>query len=112
MIRIFKLNFRKSLKFFRGPNYDITEEIEEIKEKRKSKVENQGEKSSGMQTLKKIMSKSFLKPFSCIGIIFICSEWSGYNAFLTYMIEVLEASGFKLDPRLGPIIVGCIRLFV
>ena len=57
------------------------------------------------------MSKSFLKPFSCVGILFIFSEWSGYNAFLNYMIEVLETSGFDLDPRIGPIIVGSIRLF-
>ena len=103
--------FRKSLKFFRGPNYDITEEIEEIKGKRKSKIENQGEKTSAKQTFNKIMSKSFLKPFSCVGILFIFSEWSGYNAYLNYMIEVLETSGFDLDPRIGPIIVGSIRLF-
>ena len=74
-------------------------------------MENQGEKTSAKQTFNKIMSKSFLKPFSCVGILFIFSEWSGYNAFLNYMIEVLETSGFDLDPRIGPIIVGSIRLF-
>ena len=74
-------------------------------------MENQGEKTSAKQTFNKIMSKSFLKPFSCVGILFIFSEWSGYNAYLNYMIEVLETSGFDLDPRIGPIIVGSIRLF-
>ena len=74
-------------------------------------MENQGEKTSAKQTFNKILSKSFLKPFSCVGILFIFSEWSGYNAYLNYMIEVLETSGFDLDPRIGPIIVGSIRLF-
>ena len=105
--------FRKSLKFFRGPNYDITAEIDEIKEKRKSKVETQGEKISAKQILKKIFSKSFLKPFSCVGVIFVCSDWSGHNAFLTYMIKVLRDTGFtKSQAKIGPIIAGSIRLFL
>ena len=105
--------FRKSLKFFRGPNYDITAEIDEIKEKRKSKVETQGEKISAKQILKNIFSKSFLKPFSCVGVIFVCSDWSGHNAFLTYMIKVLRDTGFtKSQAKIGPIIAGSIRLFL
>ena len=31
---------------------------------------------------------------------------------MSYMFRVLKDSGFTLDLGLGPIIVGCIRLFV
>ena len=61
---------------------------------------------------KSILSLSFLKPFSCVGVLFITAEFSGYQAFMSYMFKVLKHSGFTLDLGLGPIIVGCIRLFV
>ena len=62
--------------------------------------------------IKSILSLSFLKPFSCVGVLFITAEFSGYQAFMSYMFRVLKDSGFTLDLGLGPIIVGCIRLFV
>ena len=52
-------------------------------------------------------------PFSCVGIIFVGADWSGHNAFLTYMIKVLEDTGFtKSQAKIGPIIAGSIRLFL
>ena len=102
--------FRKSLQFFRGYDYDITEEFSEIEEKHESKKVFQGTKKVPM--IKSILSLSFLKPFSCVGVLFITAEFSGYQAFMSYMFRVLKDSGFTLDLGLGPIIVGCIRLFV
>ena len=102
--------FRKSLQFFRGYDYDITEEFSEIEEKHESKKVFQGTKK--VPIIKSILSLSFLKPFSCVGVLFITAEFSGYQAFMSYMFRVLKDSGFTLDLGLGPIIVGCIRLFV
>ena len=103
--------FRKSLQFFRGPDYDISEEFEEIKEKRRSKVEMQGEKQSWNWTFKQLMSSSFLKPYSCVGVLYILCDWSGFSAFSTYMVQILKESGLSIDPRIGPITIGSIRLF-
>ena len=103
--------FRKSLQFFRGPGYDISEEFEEIKEKRRSKVEMQGEKQSWNWTFKQLMSSSFLKPYSCVGVLYILCDWSGFSAFSTYMVQILKESGLSIDPRIGPITIGSIRLF-
>ena len=103
--------FRKSLQFFRGPDYDISEEFEEIKEKRQSKVEMQGEKQSWNWTFKQLMSSSFLKPYSCVGVLYILCDWSGFSAFSTYMVQILKESGLSIDPRIGPITIGSIRLF-
>ena len=38
------------------------------------------------------------------------NTWSGFNCLLVYMIEVLEKTGSNIDPNIGPIIVGSIRL--
>ena len=103
--------FRKSLQFFRGSGYDITEEINEIEEKHDYyKKASEGTRKAPI--FKSILSLSFLKPFSCVGVLFITAEFSGYQAFMSYMFKVLKHSGFTLDLGLGPIIVGCIRLFV
>ena len=67
---------QKSLEFFRGEAYDITEEMNEIVEKRDSKrTENR------TSTLKRMIDsrKSFLEPFSCIGVLYLLGSWTGFN---------------------------------
>ena len=103
--------FRKSLQFFRGPEYDITEEINEINEKHQSKVKLQEEKESWKWTLKQLTSYIFLKPFSCVGILYVARQWVGGKVFSAYMVQLLEDSGSTLNPRLGPLIVGSCQLF-
>ena len=81
---------QKSLEFFRGEAYDITEEMNEIVEKRDSKrTENR------TSTLKRMIDsrKSFLKPFSCIGILYLLGSWTGFNSILVYMDTILKESG-------------------
>ena len=105
---------RKSLQFFRGPDYDITEEIDEIIQKQLIKVEQKGDdnkKPSMTWIVKKLMSSSFLKPYSCVGVLCIAVEWSGFSAYLSYMINILKESGSTLDPNLGPVLIGSVTLF-
>ena len=101
---------RKSLQFFRGKDYDITEEFDEIKLKHESKKSRQKANQSWKFTVQRIFSSAFFKPFSCVGIIYVINTWSGFNCLLVYMIEVLEKTGSNIDPNIGPIIVGSIRL--
>ena len=107
----FIITFRKSLQFFRGPEYDITEELNEINEKNQSKVKLQAEKESWKWTLKQLTSYSFLKPFSCVGVLYIARQWVGGKVFSAYMVQLLEDSGSSLNPRLGPVVVGSFQLF-
>ena len=57
------------------------------------------------------MSKSFFKPFSCVGVLYCLCEWNGISTMMMYMITILENSGSTVDPESAPIIVGSIRLF-
>ena len=68
---------KKSLEFFRGEAYDITEEMNEIVEKRDSKRTE----TNSSSTLKRMTAsrKAFLKPFSCIGILYLLGSWTGFN---------------------------------
>ena len=110
LIILFQFNSRKSLQFFRGSEYDVTEEIEEIKNKHSAKLEQQGECKSWSWTLQRLFSTSFLRPFSCIGILYMLVTWNGFNNMLVYMIQILQESGSTISPDLGPTIVGSIRI--
>ena len=53
---------------------------------------------------------AFLKPFSCVGILFALSPWVGGNSLVVYMVYILQGTGSIIDPDLGVIIVGAIRV--
>ena len=100
---------KKSLQFFRGKNYNITEELNEMQQRHEVK-----KRESSSQTwkfvIKRIFSRAFLKPFSCIGILSIINTWGGFSQIQVFTIEILEKSGSSIDPWLGPMIAGFIRI--
>ena len=75
-----------------------------------SKHLSQDKSKSWLLTFKRIASMAFLKPFSCIGVLFMLVEWSGFSNMTTFMIPILKESGSSIDPNLGPIIVGSVRI--
>ena len=100
---------RKSLKFFRGGEYDVSEELDEIQKKHESRKANMPQKSWKF-TVQRIYSYAFFKPFSCVGVLYVIGTWTGFNSLLVYMITILEDTGSSFDPHIGPIIVGILRL--
>ena len=98
---------RKALQFYRGAQYDISEEIGEMNEKHLSKLANVQSSS-----WRRLFSMSFLRPFSCVGVLAILSLASGFNVVSIYMIEILQDSGSTINPNLAPIIVGTVRLVI
>ena len=99
----------KSLKFFRGKNYDIVDEISEIQEKHESK-QKENTNQTWIYILKRLFSKAFFKPYSCVGILYIVNNWGGFDQVQLFMIEILENSGSAIDPKIAPIVTGFLRL--
>ena len=54
---------------------------------------------------------AFLKPFSCVGILYIIYTLSGPDTIQIYLIYILEESGSSISPNIGPIISGSLGLF-
>lgn len=101
---------RKSLRFFRGKNYDINEELTEIETKHESKQAAQAQ-ANWKFTMSRIFSFAFFKPFIFgVGILYTVGEWNGSNSLIVYMISILEETGSNFDSKIGPIVVGCIRV--
>ena len=101
---------KKSLQFIRGAKYDIADELSEIIRGNQAKSEKSDKVSSFKTGIKRMCSFAFLKPFSCVGLLFIITMGSGLDALLVHMVDVLEGTESKINPSIGPIIVGSIRL--
>ena len=99
---------RRSLQFFRGKEYDISDELNEIQQKYEAK--NKSSKESWKFIVKRMFSKAFLRPFSCVGILYIINAWVGFIQIQVFVIEILEKSGSSIDPKMAPIIIGFVRL--
>ena len=97
----------KALQFFRS-NEDIMTEFQEIQnfdDQKKSKMTK-----SWNQTIKDLTSPSFIKPFSCIGVITALTVVAGFAVLANYVSEFMEASGSDINPTIGPMAIGFIRL--
>lgn len=101
---------KKSLQFFRGTEYDITEELVEIQEKHKSKM-IQSDSQSWSWTLKRFTSSAFWKPFLSVGVLECLTPLSGFDSCIVYMIPILKDAGYKYDPDFVPTVVGTVRVF-
>ena len=99
---------QRSLQLFRGKSYDVSGELNEIKQKHNTK-KMQSNKNTWKSMMNGIFSTPFIKPFSCVGILYFMDAWSGFNPLLTYTFEILEKAGSNIDSGLVLIIVGSIR---
>ena len=97
----------KSLKFYRNADSNISEEIEEIKARKSEKLVN-----NTKNQWTRLFSASFMKPFSCIGVIWSLNMLGGFPALANYMIPIMEESGSDIDPNLVPMVIGIMRLVV
>ena len=91
---------RRSLQWYRGGQYDIKEEIEEmILNKREKEGEDKTERSL-CSLLSTLSSTTFLRPFSCAGLLYILAQWTGISTMVFFMTTIFQQSGSSLDPHL------------
>ena len=95
----------RSLGFFRTLDSNISEELDEIKER---KAEKWARINKCQWT--RLFSKGFWEPFSCIGIIWSLNMLGGPPAVTNYLIPIMEESGSDLDPNLGLMVIGMLQL--
>ena len=97
---------QKSLRFFRGSNYDTSSELDEIHQKHLSKQKSQ----TFTWIMKRLFSQAFFRPFLCIGMLEIIFMLSGFEVVMLYMHRILETTQSSIDPALGPVIAGVVRV--
>ena len=110
MLKNNNLNFRKSLQFYRGQDYDITEEFEEISSQNQKKALLAQHSSGWKSTLKRFTSSAFGRPFLCIGVLYLIMQWGEFNNLTIHMISIFRDSKSSIEPELAPVFVGCIQV--
>ena len=110
LILVFLCNYRKSLQFYRGSNYDITTEFGEI-QKQKEEKDLRSECDSGWtSSFKRIASPAFGQPFLCIGVLFVINQCGEYTNLVIHMINIFKETKSSIDPELAPVCVGVVQV--
>ena len=99
------------MEFFRGKYYDgLKEEIQSIIDKRDEKRNSITLGGSSSSVLKRLSTKAFLKPFSCVGVLYGLCQFNGTAPLVVYMKNVFRDSGTTFDASLAPMLVGLIQV--
>jgi len=101
---------RNSLQFYRGADYDITEELNQIIQLNKEKALHNKNRKSWTTTFRRIFSSAFGKPFLMIGVIRILNQWGESSNLTINMIQIFRDSNSSVEPELAPVFVGVIQV--
>ena len=101
---------KQSLQFYRGANYDISSEFNEIRKKEQEKIEMSYQSKTFM--LSRFCSRSFWKPFSCVGALYFLHVFDGFTPVIVYLVTFIDETGSNFDPNSGPIYIGLFRILV
>ena len=100
----------QSLQFYRGSNYDITDELSQILELSETKTLLNKNKSGCATTLKRIFSSAFGKPFLMVGVIRILNQWGESHNLMINMIQIFRDSNSSIEPELAPVFVAIVQV--
>ncbi|KYN05438.1 Facilitated trehalose transporter Tret1-2 like protein [Cyphomyrmex costatus] len=94
---------RKSMRFFRGPDFDIEPEINAFKEQvERSKYQN--------PNISIFMRKPVLKTLAVAYGLMFAQQFSGINAIIFYGFTILEATGVGLESQIELVIFGVVQV--
>lgn len=101
---------KKSLLFYREHGFenelqDIISQNSDVKAK--SKGQTTSNFAHTWQTLK---SQAFLKPLSCVGVLYGVCQFAGIPILIMYMPGIFEETGANMDPVLASVVVMSVRL--
>lgn len=94
-----------SLRFFRGKDYDASDELQVLKE---SLEESRQRKASAKDLLK----PHNLKPFLIVVGVFLLTQFSGITAILSYMSSIFQEAGSNLPDDVSSSIIAAVMVAV
>ena len=96
------------MEYFRGSDAPgIDEEMNAIMDSISITKSKEGH---GSGSLRQLASISFLKPFSCIGVLYLCSSISGYGAIMAYSNDYFDNVGaHAMSPDADSVTLGLVK---
>jgi MFS family permease len=102
----------KSLQFYRGPNFDISEEFDEIIQMKEAKnLECQTRGGNGpCSSFRRLLSPIFFRTFMIVGIIQLLTTLGVYSILVFNMINIFKDAKSSIEPELAPVFVGVVQV--
>ena len=99
------------MEYFRGSDAPgIDEEMNAIMDSISITKSKEGH---GSGSLRQLASISFLRPFSCIGVLYLCSSISGYGAIMAYSNDYFDNVGVHaMSPDADSVTLGFLAPFI
>ncbi len=102
----------KSLQFYRGPDFDISAELDEIIQRKEAKdLEIKTGSGNGCcLTFQRLFSPAFFRPFIVVGIIQLLNNFGVYTVLVLNMINIFKDAKSSIEPELAPVFVGIVQV--
>ncbi|XP_069690031.1 facilitated trehalose transporter Tret1-like isoform X2 [Periplaneta americana] len=95
---------KKALRYFRGPQYEVDRELADLQ---KAARDASREETS----LQDLVSTPGARRALVVGLgLMVFQQLSGINAVIFYSVDIFEAAGSTLDPKVAAIIVGVVQV--
>ncbi|XP_042885795.1 facilitated trehalose transporter Tret1-2 homolog isoform X2 [Penaeus japonicus] len=95
-----------SLACLRGPQVDITMELEQIKS---SVFTERIQKPTASEQLLLLKKQTYLKPLILSVLVLLFKELTGQYAAMAYTVQIFKMAGSSLDPYLCTVVMGAAR---
>lgn len=93
----------KALRWLRGPDADISAELEDMQKD----IDNASRQQGGILSI--VKSRAPRKALICsLGLMFF-QQFSGINAVIFYTNNIFQSAGSNIDPAIATIIVGVVQ---
>ena len=96
----------KSLRFYRGSKYDISYELEQMRE---AACSSKSKKIGLLDQAKFLCKPQLIKLTFLSSIVVIGSHLSGNFALMSYAVEIFIETSPSFDPYLGAVLLGALR---
>ena len=81
---------RAALQWYRGPKYNIDQEIGEIVDSKRRKEKEVAEGGGAEGVLGRMLTPAFLKPLACAGVLYLLAQWTGISTMVFYMTNIFQ----------------------
>ncbi|MCL4150784.1 UNVERIFIED_CONTAM: hypothetical protein GTU68_040358 [Idotea baltica] len=97
---------RKALVFFRGENYDVDSELNDIQ----VQLDRTANGAKVWDQLKMLTERSIVIRFIILAVLLFASHFTGNFALIAYSVSIFESANVEMNPYLCTIIVACVRI--
>ena len=97
---------KKSLQYYRGTSYNIWRELQDLEK-------DISESTQAKVSIRDLISSKGTRKALVVSLgLMIFQQLSGINAVIFYSVDIFDAAGSTLDPKVAAIIVGVVQVVV